>query len=154
MLFQIHISLLQAELSSSCSPSASGVSSQAAQLSLRCSLHSMPSASPSMGHFCQARCSFCIFFQGLHSEQLQTMQWPGVESCRERVGKPKEACWKGDHSSLGWLYKRLCIFWCFLFSNNKMVICTLCFLRNAASFLSHKNGLFPLSEQIRGRELQ
>lgn len=94
---------------------ACGVSTQAAQLWPRCSLHSMLSASPSksVDVFARHDALSAFFFQDLHSEQLQTRQRPGAETCREGVGKPKEACWKGDCSSLGWLYKLLCIFWCF-----------------------------------------
>lgn len=154
MLFQIPISLLPGRESSySCSPFACGVSTQAAQLWLRCSLDALNISKHECGHFCQAWGSFCIF------SRVCT-----VSSCRPCSGLVRRHAGKGwenwrrlasvDHSSLGWLYKRPHIFWCFLSSNNKMVICTHCFLRNAASFLSHKNGLFPLSEQIRRRDLQ
>lgn len=53
MLFQIHISLLQAELSYS--PFACGVSTQAAQLPPSCGLDSMLSASPSTSTDVSAR---------------------------------------------------------------------------------------------------
>lgn len=71
MLFQTHISLLQAELSSSCSPSASGVSCQGTVFTqVQPPLNALSISEH--GTFLSGTMLFLHFFQGLHSEQLQT----------------------------------------------------------------------------------